>query len=105
MLNTDLIDKSRIHVRNRSRCTKQPPHTFGHVPLKLGLVEPAGMVPSIDVSPDLSSCAFRSEVTNDTFGTAAKQTRHKVPEVLTPNRDEHNTKRAIKTEMELVVLL
>ena len=84
MLNTDLMDKSRIHVRKRSRCTRQPPHPFGHVPLKRGLVEPAGMVPSIDVSPDLSSRAFRSEVTDDTCGTAAKQTRHKVPEVLAP---------------------
>ena len=105
MLNTDLMDKPRIHVRKRSRCPKQPPHTFGHVPLKRGLVEHAGMVPSIDVFPAVSSRAFRSEVTDDTVGTAAKRTRHEVPEVLAPNRDEHHTEGAIKTEMELVVSL
>ena len=63
------------------------------------------MGPSIELSPSLSSRAFRSDVTENTVGTAAKQTRNKVPEVPRPCRDAHHTEVAIKTEMELIVVL
>ena len=102
MLVSDLLDDSNIHDRKR-RCTKQPHPSLDHGPLKGGLVEHAGIGSSIEVSPSLSSRAFRSEVTENTVGTAAKQTRTKVPEVLPSYRDEHHTEVAIKTDMELVV--
>ena len=104
MLDSDLLDDSNIHDRKR-RCTKQPHHSLGHGPLKGELDEHAGIGSSIEVSPSFSSRAFRSEVTDKTVGTAAKQTRTKVPEVLPPYRDEHHTEVAIKTDMELVVVL
>ena len=104
MLDSDLLDDSNTHDRKR-RCPKQPHQSLGHGILNRGLVEHAGIGSSIEVSPSLSSCAFRSEVTENTVGTAAKQTRTKVPEVLPYYRDEHHTEVAIKTDMELVVVL
>ena len=104
MLDFDLLDDSNTHDRKR-RCTKQPHHSLGHGPLKGELDEHAGIGSSIEVSPSLSMRAFRSEVTENTVVTAAKQIRTKVPEVLPPYRDEHHTEVAIKTDMELVVVL
>ena len=104
MLDSDLLDDSNIHDRKR-RCTKQPHHSLGHGPLKGGLDEHAGIGSRIEVSPSLSSRAFRSDVTENTVETAAKQTRNKVPEVPRPYRDGHHTEVTIKTEMELVVVI
>ena len=107
-LNTDSLDNSRIDVRKRSRWTldgSQPPHPLGHGPLNGGFRKTAGMGPSNDVSHASSSLAFRSEVTDDTVGTSAKQNRHMTSEVLALLPDEDHSGETIKTEMELVVLL
>ena len=108
MLDTDLLDDSKFRVRKRSMCArdgKQPPRSPGHCHLKGGVVENAQMGLSNEVSHTLSSHTFRSEVADDTGGAAVKKTGHVTSEVLAPFLDDHHAGEAIKTKMEVVVLL
>ena len=75
----DFLDGSRIYDRQRSRCThdgKQRTYSLSRGPLKEGVVETGGMGLSNEVVHALSSRAFCRDATDDTVGTAAKQTRH-----------------------------
>ena len=104
---TDLLDDSRIHDRKRSRCThnkKQRTYSLSRGPLKGGIVETGGMGLSNEVVHALSSRAFCRDATDDTVGTAARQTRHISSEVLAPFGDEQLSGGAITTELELLVL-
>ena len=108
-LNTELLDHSRIHIRKRSRCTldgRHPRHSLGHGLVKGGVVENTGIRPRNDVPLTVWSGAIRTEVTDDTVGTAAKQTGNITSKVLLPVQDKHHfAGEVIKTEMELLVLL
>ena len=108
---TEWLDDSRIHVRKRTRSTldgKKTPHSFGHGPRRGRVVVNARRSSSNELSHALSSRTFRDEVTDDTVVKAAKQAGHMMSGGLTKLQDrEHSDKfgDAIKTEMELFVLL
>ena len=106
----DCLDdfKIKINVRKRSRWTldeTHPPHSLGNGPLMAGGLETDGMSPRNGISPNSTSHALRSEVTDDTVRTTDKQTSNMAPEGLASLPDGHHSGEFIKTEMELVVSL
>ena len=106
--NAKILDDSGINVRKRPRLAHsamRTPHSFGHSPVRDGVVETAGMGPGNGVTHTSSSVGFRRAFNDDTVGTAAKDTRHMTSERLTPLPDEHRFREQIKTEIELVVFL
>ena len=104
-LNTDCFHFWGINVRKRSLDREQPPRSLGHGPVMARGAETDGMNAFNGGSQNSSSRAFRSELNDDTVGTAALQTGHMTSEVLASLPDEHRSRETVKKEIELVVSL